>query len=301
MSVLYFAIRFSLFCTIWSLWPASVFSAERTPTVIKEIPYPGATKGDRRRSLDLYVPAKSERRPPMMIFVHGGFWVVSDDDYRIGPAIAETLSREGVAVALLRYRLAPKVSYRAQLADVAAGVALVLREAQRYRYDNSRIFISGHSAGGHLAAMVALDGSYLGKHQASPQSLAGVVMFSGLYDLSPKHSISEHQRLAIEKTFGRDPAVLKQASPVSHVRGGAPPFLILTAQRDFSGFLADAKSFSDELSRAGNPRVERWIVPERDHFTLMKLADGDNQARLLVLEFLKVALLPPEFGNPRPS
>ena len=119
----------------------------------------------------------------MIIFVHGGFWVLSDDDYRIGPAIAETLSREGVAVALLRYRLAPEVSYRSQLEDVAAGVALVLREAQRYGYDNSRIFISGHSAGGHLAAMVALDANYLVKHQASPQSLAGVVTFSGLYDL----------------------------------------------------------------------------------------------------------------------
>lgn len=301
MSVVHLVISFSWFCTVWSLWPASVSAAERTFTVIKEIPYPGATKGDRRRSLDLYLPAKSERRPPMMIFVHGGFWVLSDDDYRIGPAIAETLSREGVAVALLRYRLAPEVSYQSQLEDVAAGVALVLREAQRYGYDNSRIFISGHSAGGHLAAMVALDASYLVKHQASPQSLAGVVTFSGLYDLSPKHSISEHQRLAIEKTFGRDPAVLKQASPVSHVRAGAPPFLILTAQSDFSGFLADAERFSDELSRAGNPRVERWIVPERDHFTLMKLADGDNQARLLLLGFLKVAPRPPEFRNPRRS
>src|ERR687894_491922 len=116
MSVLYFVISFSLFCTLWSsLWPASVSAAERTPTVIKEIPYPGATKADRRRSLDLYLPAKSERKPPMMIFVHGGFWVLSDDDYRIGPATAETLAREGVAVALLRYRLAPGVSYRAQL------------------------------------------------------------------------------------------------------------------------------------------------------------------------------------------
>jgi acetyl esterase/lipase len=247
MSVVYLVISFSLFCT--SLWPASVSAAERTSTVIKEIPYPGATKGDRRRSLDLYLPAKSEHRPPMMIFVHGGFWVLSDDDYRIGPAIAETLSREGVAVALLRYRLAPEVfSYQSQLEDVAAGVALVLREAQRYGYDNSRIFISGHSAGGHLAAMVALDASYLVKHQASPQSLAGVVSFSGLYDLSPKHSISEHQRLAIEKTFGRDPAVLKQASPVSHVRAGAPPFLILTAQSDFSGFLPMPNAFRMSLA-----------------------------------------------------
>jgi acetyl esterase/lipase len=297
MSVLYFVISFTLFCSLSSLLgPAWLSAAERTPAVIKEIPYPGASKADRRRSLDLYLPAKSERKPPMMIFVHGGFWVLSDDDYRIGPAIAETLAREGVAVALVRYRLAPEVSYRTQLEDVAAGVALVLREAQRYGYDNRRIFISGHSAGGHLAAMVALDGSYLSKHQLTPQSLGGVVTFSGLYDLSPKHSISDSQKVATEKTFGKDPAVLKQASPLSHVRAGAPPFLILTAQSDFSGFLADAKRFSEALSRAGNPRVEHWIVAERDHFTLLRLADRDNEARLLLLEFLKAAPLPPEFA-----
>jgi acetyl esterase/lipase len=85
MSVAYLVI--SLFSFALGVSLARVrFPAERTQTVIKEIPYPGATKGDRRRSLDLYVPAKSERRPPMMIFVHGGFWVRSDDDYRIRPA-----------------------------------------------------------------------------------------------------------------------------------------------------------------------------------------------------------------------
>jgi acetyl esterase/lipase len=297
MSLLYAFISFLLFWSLSSSFaPAWVGAAERKPSVIKDVPYPGAINGDRRRSLDLYLPAETSHKPPMMIFVHGGFWMLSDDDYRIGPAIADTLAREGVAVALLRYRLAPAVSYRAQLEDVAAGVAWVLRQGQRYGYDNSRIFLSGHSAGGHLAAMIALDGSYLEKHHASPQSLAGVVTFSGLYDLSPKHSISENQKTATEKTFGKDPAVLKKASPLSQVRAGAPPFLILTAQSDFSGFLTDAKLFSDALSRAGNSRVERWIVPDRDHFSLLRLAERDNEARLLLLEFLKAAPLPPEFA-----
>ncbi len=273
---------------------ASALPERKTPTIIKEIPYPGAQKGDRRRSLDLYLPAGKRERPPLLIFVHGGFWMMSDDEYRIGPAVAETLVRDGVAVALLRYRLAPARPHPAQADDVAAGVALLVREAKRYGYDPSRIFLSGHSAGGHLAALVALDPSYLGKHRASPKALAGVIAFSGLYDLASNGLISEEQKFSVAGTFGNDPAVLKQASPLAHVNAEAPPFLILGAQEDFPGFLPDAKKFADALTRAGDPNVERWIASNRNHFTLMRLGDRNNEARYLVLEFLKVAAPPPE-------
>ncbi len=266
----------------------------REPKVIKNIAYPGAAKGDSRRSLDLYLPADTGRKPPLLIFVHGGFWLLTDDDFRIGPYVAQALAREGVAVALLRYRLATTAPHPAQAEDVAAGVALLLREASRYGYDGNRIFLSGHSAGGHLASLVALDESFLRKHNASPKSLAGVVSFSGLYDLAPKWNVSNDQKVATGKTFGATPAVLKRASPVTHARADAPPFLILSAQSDLPGFLIDARKFFDALARAGHKRIERWIAPERDHFTMMKLGDPDNEARYLLFDFLKVAPLPPE-------
>jgi acetyl esterase/lipase len=265
----------------------------RGPAITRDIPYPGAAKGDRRRSLDLYMPPARGKKPPLMIFVHGGFWLLDDDTYRIGPAVADALVREGVAVALLRYRLAPGAKHPAQAEDVAAGVALLIHEAQRYGYDGDRIYLAGHSAGGHLAALVALDPTYLARQNASPRALAGVIAFSGIYDLALRAGTSENQRHATEKTFGTDPAVLEQASPVRHVRADAPPFLILTAQHDLD-FLQGAKAFTDALALAGHPRVERWIIPERDHFTLMRLGDRDNDARDWLLEFLGVAPLSPD-------
>lgn len=266
----------------------------REPKVFKNIPYPGAAKGDNRRSLDLYLPADTGRKPPLLIFIHGGFWLLSDDEFRIGLYVAQALTREGVAVALLRYRLATAAPHPAQAEDVAAGTALLMREASRYGYDGSRVFLSGHSAGGHLATLVALDESFLRKHNATPKSLAGVVSFSGLYDLAPKWNVSNDQKVATAKTFAATPAVLKRASPVTHARADAPPFLILSAQSDLPGFLIDARKFFDALARAGHKRIERWIAPERDHFTMMKLGDPDNEARYLLLDFLKVAPLPPE-------
>jgi arylformamidase len=288
---------------LWSLQttPATLDAAASLPgdgasRVIKDIAYPGAAQGDRRRSLDLYLPADTGHKPPLLIFVHGGFWLLSDDEYRIGPVAAEALVKDGIAVALVRYRLAPANPHPAQAEDVAAAVALLIREAKRYGYASDRIFLAGHSAGGHLAALIALDARYLAKYQLGAQSLAGVVSFSGIYDLSPRWGISENQKIATEKTFGKNPAILKQASPLAHVRVPAPPFLILTSQSDFPGFAPDAKSFFHGLQKAGHRRVERWIVPERDHFTMMRLGDRDNEARLLLLEFMKVAPLPQEFA-----
>jgi acetyl esterase/lipase len=262
-------------------------------TVIRDIPYPGAAKGDRRRSLDLYQPSERGQKPPLVIFIHGGFWLLDDDHYRIGPAFAESLAKEGVAVALLRYRLAPGARHPAQAEDVAAGVALLVRQAERYGYDGKRIYLAGHSAGGHLAALVALDPRYLARHQVTPAALAGVIPFSGIYDLSLRPGISDNQREATEKTFGKDPGVLEQASPLRHVRATAPPFLILGAQNDFPEFLPDMKRFSDALMRAGQPSAERWIVPNVDHFSLVQLDDRDNSVRFLVLDFIKVTPLPP--------
>lgn len=263
--------------------------------VIESVAYPGAMSGNHRRSLDLYLPPSGSKKPPLVIFIHGGFWLLSDDDYRIGAYVAETLSREGAAVALLRYRLAPAVRHPAQAEDVAAGVALLLRDAERYGYDSKRVFLAGHSAGGHLAALIALDPSFLSKHGASPKELAGVISFSGLYNLAPTWIIADNQRSAIGQTFGSNHAVLKRASPVTHARSGVPPFLLIGAQKDFPGFLIDGKQFYDAMRKVGHRQIERWIAPDRDHFSLMRIADRDNEARLLLLEFLKVEPLPPEF------
>jgi arylformamidase len=275
--------------------PRSLFAAANSQRVIKDIAYPGAAVGARRRSLDLYLPADSGKKPPLLAFVHGGFWLLTDDDYRIGPYVAEALTREGVAVALIRYRLAPAAPHPAQAEDVAAALALLMREAQRYGYDPSRIFLAGHSAGGHLASLVALDPSYLGKHNIHPKSLAGVVSFSGLYDLAPKWNVTDNQKSATAKTFGTDANILKRASPITYARADAPPFLLLGAQNDFPGFPIDARNFYETMRRAGHARIERWLAPERDHFTLMRLDEADNEARMLLLEFVKTAPLAPEF------
>src|SRR5688500_5462894 len=175
----------------------SLAASVAAPTIIKNIPYDGAST-DARRSFDLYLPPKSNAKPPLLIFVHGGFWLLTDDGYRIGPSLAANLVKDGVAVALVRYRLAPSHRHPAQAQDVAAAVAHLTKEAEKYGFDTRRIFLSGHSAGGHLASLIALDKGYLSKQKLPAVTVAGVISFSGLYDLAPSWSVSSNQKTATE-------------------------------------------------------------------------------------------------------
>ncbi len=103
----------------------------RKSNIIRDIAYAkaGDPKNARRQTFDLYLPEASIRKPPLVVFIHGGFWTLSDDEYQIGPAFAEALLPSGVAVALVRYRLAPAAMHPAQAQDVAAAVANLIRSA----------------------------------------------------------------------------------------------------------------------------------------------------------------------------
>ncbi|HVO93272.1 MAG TPA: alpha/beta hydrolase [Terriglobales bacterium] len=267
--------------------------AATAPSVMRDIPYRAGGKSDRRGSLDIYLPAKSVTKPPLLIFVHGGFWLLSDDEYRFGPSIAENLMRDGVAVALVRYRLAPAYRHPAQAEDVAAGVAYLIKNAEKYGFDGKRVYLAGHSAGGHLASLVALDRRFLEKQGLSPKVLAGVISISGLYDLAPTWNVSDNQKQATEKTFGHDPAVLMQASPMHHVSSQAPPFLILNAFQEFTGFVLDGHRFADALRRAGNKTVQQLMFKGADHLTIVKLDEENNPVRRTILSFMGVKA-PPE-------
>ena len=269
----------------------SLAASVPAPTVIKNIPYAGAS-ADARRSFDLYLPAKSDAKPPLLIFVHGGFWLLPDDEYRIGPSLAENLVKDGVAVALVRYRLAPSHRHPAQAQDVASAVARLVKDADKYGFDDKRVFLSGHSAGGHLASLLALDKSYLAKQNLPAQTIAGVISFSGLYDLAPTWSVSSNQKAATEKTFGNDPAVLKGASPVHHARRDAPRFLIMSAFGDFPGFALDARRFADALRSVGAKEIDQHIFKGADHFSIVKLDDENNAVRRTMLGFMGAKALP---------
>jgi acetyl esterase/lipase len=240
----------------------------------------------RQQSLDLFLPAGTRAgKLPLIAFVHGGFWRESDDNYGIGNALAQALVPHGVAVALIRYPLAPAHKFPVQPEDVARAFAYLHRAAGQYGFDAKRMFLMGHNAGAHLASLVALDGRYLRDAGAPAHAVAGVIAMSGIYDLGASGPIARRARELVAPVFGGDARTHVDASPVTHARGG-PPFLVLSAENDFGGFQVDARRFAARLRAAGNRDVQEIVLQDFDHFSFFANLRGERSPmRDLVLAF----------------
>jgi arylformamidase len=241
--------------------------------VHKDIPYVEGKDVDDRQKLDLYLP-KGTTDYPVLFFIHGGGWTGGS---RSGfDKIGRTFAKNGVGFVSTGYRLSPKVQHPAHIQDVAKGFAWTVANIGKYGGNPDAIFVSGHSAGGHLAALLATDGDYLKAEKLSLQNIKGVIPVSGVFVVSTR----------MKNVFGGDAEVCKKASAQNLVRAGLPPFLILYADSDLGDLGKQAEAFAPALKEK---KVEATLVKEKDrnHGTIMmKMVAEDDPATQAVLEFI---------------
>jgi acetyl esterase/lipase len=132
----------------------------------------------------------------------------------------------------VNYRFHPAVSYREQAGDIARVLRWVHDHARDFGGDPGRIFLMGHSAGAHLAALVATDGRYLERAGLKLADLSGVILLDGAgFDIprQVRQSMLPRNRNLYTTVFTQDEATQRDASPITHVARdkGIPPFLIL--------------------------------------------------------------------------
>src|SRR5262249_52748810 len=139
----------------------------------------------------------------------------------------EPLTKAGFAWFTINYRLAPKFQYPAALEDVQSGVKWVREHAKEYKVDTKRIALMGESAGGHLVALV-------GAKNEKDSRVAAVVDFYGPHDLEKRERERKEPTKNLQQFFGIDNLLddagvkkLREASPITYVRKGLPPFLFI--------------------------------------------------------------------------
>jgi acetyl esterase/lipase len=250
--------------------------------------YDGPGPDEDKHLLDLYLPAAG-RDFPVIIFIHGGSWRFGDKDSLLYPhgEIGARFARRGVALAVASYRLAPKHKFPAQAEDVARAFAWAWRNAASYGGDPERIFLSGHSAGGHLAALVALDERYLAAEGVPPSAVAGVIGLSGVYDLElANEEATWFSRWFVGRAvFGDDLSVLRDASPITYARAGAPPVLLLWGDGDPEYIRHQPGPMAAAL-RAAGAEVEAAEIAGRNHYTIISnLGKDDDATTAAILDF----------------
>jgi len=238
--------------------------------------YSGEGADKYRHRLDLYLP-KGRKNVPSLMFVHGGGWTegIKDQYAPIGRFFAE----HGIATAVINYRLAPRIDHPGQVQDVARAFAWMHAHVAEYGGSANRIFVAGHSAGGHLVALLATDRTYTEAVGLSVNDIAGVIPISGAYTLTRRSGLFSG-RVEI------DAESVRAASPIAHVAGGLAPFLILYGDGDASFSRGDAEKMAQALETAGTP-VEVHELANHNHMQMVLaiVSPGDPGAAA-ILEFI---------------
>lgn len=170
-----------------------------------------------RCKLDFYYPEGVEDFPTVVWFHGGG--LTSGNKY-----IPQELKECGLAVVAVNYRLLPKASLSDCIDDAAAAVAWTFREIENYGGDRSKIFVSGHSAGGYLTNMIGLDKKWLAKYEIDADSIAALIPFSG-------HAISHFAYREAKGMKVTQPSI-DEFAPLYYVRPDAPPLIIVSGDRE---------------------------------------------------------------------
>ncbi len=259
----------------------------------------------RAEKLDLYLPAAAPaggKPAPALVWIHGGGWTGGTKNENRAKEIGTTLAAAGYVVASIDYRLGAG-AWPQNLRDCKNAVRFLRAQAAKYGVDPRRIAVGGGSAGGHLALMVAYTAGQADLEPSAPypgvgSEVACVLNFYGITNiLTRRETDKSGQPLATAKLGGAgavfgtadiaDP-VLKLGSPVTHVRPGVPPTLILHGRADATVDYLQAEELAAMLARHGVPH-ELHLIDQVGHTFALRNWGKKKMARDLtpvVLDFL---------------
>lgn len=229
-----------------------------------------AGSGHPKHRLDVVAP-KGAHGAPVVHFVHGGSWTKEDKDYYalvtgLYDSVGVALAQRGIVTVIQSYRLAPEVGIDGILDDVMAALRWTGTHAAEHGGDPQRIFLMGHSAGGHIVALVGADASLHTKRGMDPRSVRGTIPISAVWDvpaMADEHGESFNAKVT-HAVFGADRAGWSARSPITLLHRGMSPFFVIVGERDYGYMIPQAHRARDRLVELGEtPRF--LVAPGNDH------------------------------------
>ncbi|HEX7170445.1 MAG TPA: alpha/beta hydrolase [Rubrobacter sp.] len=222
--------------------------------------------------VDLYPAGETA---PVLIYVHGGFWYLRTST-EFGFVARGPVSR-GIATVVVNYDLCPRVTIDEIVRQTRAAVAWVYENAQSFGGDAGRIHVAGHSAGGHLVAML-LATDWEGEYGLPDDIIKSATAVSGLYDLAP----FPYTFLQPQLQLGWD-QVLRN-SPVLHIPDAAPPLLVAYGEEETAEFKRQSEAFLSAW-RANGLDGERLLLAGKNHYDVIDgFLDAESPLCSAVLE-----------------
>jgi acetyl esterase/lipase len=254
-----------------------------TPSLIHRIPAMLAVEVERgvvfrevgrlRLALDVYRPKQANGPTPSLVYIHGGGWF--SGTRRQSRFMLYELAAAGWTVFAISYRFAPRFPLPAAIEDCKAAIAWVRAHAAKYGARGDTIVVVGGSAGGHLAAMLALT-PHLRRFQPGFEEadtcVQGAVILYGVSDLTGAFGERPHpgmalflERVVFRRRYRDDPELFRAATPVSYCSAEAPPILLVHGTHDEVVPIGESRLFAARLRQAGAPSVHLLEVPLGNH------------------------------------
>lgn len=293
--------RMVIFFAIFIFSFLSEAHAKPSTEIYRDLPYTEQITDKNLQKLNLVIP-KAEEKTPLLIWIGGGAWSYVDRNMEMD--FAQKMADRGVAVAAVGHRLSPAiwkdptlirgVQHPAHINDVASAFTWLMENSENYNIDKSRIFVGGFSSGGHLAALLASDASYLKAHNLSVNAIKGVIPIGGSYDIPDYHrAFKEGSRpnLAVEHVeavFGSTTEEMIAASPTSHVADLATPMLLISDSRTYNY----TKLYEEALNAAEVDDLTVLHIRGLGHGQLWQHLSHDEESpyREIILSFVKTGL-----------
>ncbi|MBK8284585.1 MAG: alpha/beta hydrolase [Ahniella sp.] len=232
---------------------------------------------ERDLGLDVYAPDNCHSAP-VLVFFYGGTWMNGKREwYRF---VGEQFAARGLLVVIPDYRKAPEEPFPTFMHDAAKAVAFVRQNVESWCGNPDRIVLSGHSAGAHIAALLATDKRYLAVHGLDPKTnIAGVVGLSGPYDFRPIKSRS------LRKVFA-DPANDAETQPITFVDGDEPPMLLFHGRDDRLVWAMNSEHLDARL-RAVKVPSELVLFDELGHTAMLNTLGDDTDPHGVIARTIK--------------
>ena len=232
---------------------------------------------DPRARMDIYIPDGLTTPAPVLLFFHGGSWQSgSKAHYR---AFGQAFASRGIITVVADYRLYPQVKYPAFVEDGAHALAFVHARIAEHGGHPARIFLSGHSAGAYIAAMLACNREHLQSVAGDESWIRGVIGIAGPYDFLPLRDP------VLIDIFGGERVLATQ--PIQYAANKTPPILLAHGRADKTVGAGNSLRMAKRLSEAGNA-VELIEYPGVGHMgILLALAHGLRGRTSLYTDMLR--------------
>lgn len=273
-------------------WPmVRIWMASDKVEIVENIAYVQDNLPSHR--LDLYLP-KGKKGFPVVHFLYGGYWIKGNKNYYqfvtgLYANVGVALAKEGIGVVIPNYGIVPEISFEEQVQDTIQGIQWTHQHIREYGGNPDALFLSGHSAGGHLISLVGLDPAYRSQLNIPENSIKGYITLSGIFDLVDlKNQNDESLNQEVTYTvFGKAEENLHKDSPLTYFGPGIKPFLMFVGENDFPYLLTQTPNIAQRLEELGN-KVEIASIRGYSHQDMvLRFNSPEDQITSMIVSFIQ--------------